>query len=149
MVGTTVILFPVNLDAPFNGTTYNVPAGVSTHLITGLTPGGGYTVTQVAAGATETVSVSSGGNETADSGGVLRVLTRPVAVQTVVISTGGYRLQLRIAPANGQAVRIETSVDLRMWISLGLARPSPSGSLEFTEAAPGGSSTRFYRAASP
>ena len=71
------MLFPVDLDAPFTSTTYVVPAelsplsGGSAHLITGLTPDGGYDVTEQAAGGAVRVTVSPGTMFRADSGGVL------------------------------------------------------------------------------
>ncbi len=148
-VGDTVILFPVNLDAPFKGTTYTTSSSATLHLITGLRPGAGYTVTRTVSGAAETVSISPDGPETADSGGVLRVLKNPVAVQVIFISSAGQRFLLRLASPLGQAVRIETSVDLRQWTALGFAQPSVSGSLEFMETAAKDSAARFYRAVSP
>lgn len=149
MVATTAILFPVALDAPFNGTTYTVSTEATTHLITGLSPNGRYTVAKVVAGATETVTVSSGGNEIADSGGVLSILKGTVPAQTVFVSSNGHRFHLRITAPLGQVVRIETSVDLGRWNSLGIAQPTASGSLEFTEAAANDSTAHFYRAVSP
>ncbi len=66
----TAILFPVDLDVPFNGTTYTVPASTK-HLITGLSPGAGYDVTTQPAGSSIQVRIASGAAYRTDSGGVL------------------------------------------------------------------------------
>ena len=149
IVGKTAILFPVILDTPFTGTVYAAPAELETHLVTGLTPEAGYTVTRMLAGATETVSINPGGGQMADSGGVIRLLKSALASRMVFLSSNAQRFQLRIASAPSQAVGIETSVDLKQWIRLGVAQPSAIGELEFTSTARNDSATRFYRAVSP
>jgi len=73
VVGETAVLFPANLDDPFNGVTYRVPAGVRAQYVTGLTPGGRYSVITQTVGAEIEVTVSAGGDQTADSGGVLPI----------------------------------------------------------------------------
>ncbi|MCE9579399.1 MAG: hypothetical protein K8W52_40125 [Deltaproteobacteria bacterium] len=65
-VGTTAVLFKVNLADAFTSTTYTV-AGATTHLVTGLAPQSGYTVTRSG----DTVTVTAGGSSMADAGGVL------------------------------------------------------------------------------
>lgn len=67
-IGSIVAMFPVNRTAAFTGLSYPVPGGVTTHYITGLTPGATYTAT-VASGQ---MTVTTGGSLYADSGGVLR-----------------------------------------------------------------------------
>jgi len=67
------ILFPVDLDAPFTSTSYTVPAGTSTHLITGLTPNGGYDVLTQTTGSDLQVTINPGLTYHTDSGGVLLV----------------------------------------------------------------------------
>jgi hypothetical protein len=75
VVRGTAVLFPASLGGPFTGLTYVVPANIATHVITGLVPGAGYSVTtQTAAGGLE-VTVSAGGAISADSGGVLVATT--------------------------------------------------------------------------
>jgi hypothetical protein len=63
--------------------------------------------------ASDKVTILPGGPDMADSGGVLQILNHAVALQTVSVSKGSLRFQLRIAAGLGQAVRIEASVDLR------------------------------------
>jgi hypothetical protein len=66
LVGTTAVLFPETLgDAP-QSVTYSAP-GASMHYITGLTPGAGYSVNVSG----DDVSVTAGGDQMSDSGGVL------------------------------------------------------------------------------
>ena len=71
VVGETAVLFPANLDDPFNGVTYRVPAGVRAHYVTGLTPGDRYSVITQTVGAEIEVTINAGGETLADSGGVL------------------------------------------------------------------------------
>jgi hypothetical protein len=65
-VNNVVVLFPVVLG-PLDSLAYAAPGGTQAHVITGLTPGGAYTV--VVAGSN--VTVTPNGDKTADSGGVL------------------------------------------------------------------------------
>jgi hypothetical protein len=71
VVRGTAVLFPVNTGAAPTQLAYVAPAGVTRHLITGLTPGAAYTAqtTPVAGGVR--VTVQPGGSQRADSGGVL------------------------------------------------------------------------------
>jgi len=75
LVSDTAILFPVDLDAPFTGLTYTVPASTTAHLITGLTPSSSYDVVTQTAGSDVQVTINSGTTYQADSGGVLAVGT--------------------------------------------------------------------------
>lgn len=68
-VGTVLAMFPVSSTSAFTSVTYPVPAGVTTHYIVGLTPGGRYDT--VLAGGQMTITPSASGIY-ADSGGVLR-----------------------------------------------------------------------------
>jgi hypothetical protein len=72
LVNHAAALFAVNLNQPFSGLTYTEPAGVTAQYVTGLTPGGGYTVTQQPGGGGVVVTVAPGGPTTADSAGVIR-----------------------------------------------------------------------------
>jgi hypothetical protein len=71
VVGETVVLFPVDLDAEVGELTYAVPAGTTRHLVTGLTPGGGYDVESREDGAGQVVTIRSGTAQRADGSGVL------------------------------------------------------------------------------
>lgn len=77
VVGTTAILFPVDLGAEPGEIQYTAPAGTETHLITGLTPGGGYDVetNDRADGIDVDVRISTGDDYQADDGGVLLIGT--------------------------------------------------------------------------
>ncbi len=68
----TAVLFPVQVDGP-QKITFQVPASVSLSLITGLTPGAGYTVNVESASDGKRLVISPGGDQKADSGGVLIV----------------------------------------------------------------------------
>jgi hypothetical protein len=72
-VGTTSVVFPVTLPATITGTSYSVPSTVTRHLITGLTPGAHYTVNTVTAGGQTKVTLTTGGTQVADIGGVIGV----------------------------------------------------------------------------
>jgi hypothetical protein len=65
-VSGVVVMFPVDLATPFASLTYTA-GGATAHVITGLTPGAGYTVAE-SGGA---VTVTPGGGALADAGGVL------------------------------------------------------------------------------
>ena len=72
----TAVLFPVDPGGAFAGVTYAVPAGVGTHKVTGLEPGGSYGASSApAAGGGTSVTVSAGGSLVADAGGVLTFST--------------------------------------------------------------------------
>jgi hypothetical protein len=73
VVKDTVVMFPVSLGGAVASTRYQVPASVARHLITGLTPGAGYTVATATADGTTTVAVTAGGSVTADIGGVIAI----------------------------------------------------------------------------
>jgi len=69
--GETVVLFPADLDEPFERLDYLVPAGTVRHLITGLSPGGAFAVSSEATAGGLRVSVVPGDGWRADDGGVL------------------------------------------------------------------------------
>ncbi len=71
LVKDTVVLFPVDLADTIDELTYTVPTGTFRHLITGLTPGGAFEVTTEDDGVDFVVTIRSGGDATADDGGVL------------------------------------------------------------------------------
>jgi hypothetical protein len=64
------VLFPVSLGAVAE-VRYAAPAGVTRHLVTGLTPGAGYDVARKPGSAGEQITVKPGGSVKADDGGVL------------------------------------------------------------------------------
>ena len=68
VVGSTAVLFPVGLTG--GATTVPLPPGIQRVLVTGLTPGGAYSV---AIGADGTFTVSEGGQAGADEGGSIMV----------------------------------------------------------------------------
>jgi hypothetical protein len=65
------VLFTEDWDQPFVQLRYTAPVGVSQHIITGLTPGAGYSATVAATAAGVTVTILTGGNAVADAAGVL------------------------------------------------------------------------------
>jgi hypothetical protein len=65
------VLFAQSLSQPFTGLAYTVPAATTTHFVTGLTPGAGYTVTRQAQGGVVNVTVTPGGSMLADRAGLL------------------------------------------------------------------------------
>ncbi|QYM78147.1 putative Ig domain-containing protein [Horticoccus luteus] len=71
IVGASVVMFPVNLGGANVGTSYSVPATVTKHYVTGLVPGGSYSVVADSDGVTAQVALTPGGPLTADSAGVL------------------------------------------------------------------------------
>ena len=71
LVGTSAVMFPVELSAPFTRVTYVVPKGTLGQLVTGLVPGSGYDVIQKAMGGAIEVTVAPGGALHADAAGVL------------------------------------------------------------------------------
>ena len=73
VVGGTAVLFPVNLGAAVTQLAYIAPAGVTRHLITGLTPGAAYTAQTAAVVGGVRVTLQPGGAQTADGGGVLLI----------------------------------------------------------------------------
>jgi hypothetical protein len=77
VVGTTAVLFPVELGTDAADVRYAVPGDVTAHLITGLVPGAGYDVTTTAEEAGIAIAVKSGTAYRADDGGVLLVGSLP------------------------------------------------------------------------
>lgn len=72
VVAQTAVLFPAD-TAAFTSVTYTVPANVTRQLITGLTAGGAYTVSQTSGGSGVTVHIVPGGTAKADASGVLAI----------------------------------------------------------------------------
>lgn len=70
-VHNTVVMFPVDLNGSFTPMTYVAPAGTTRHLVTGLAPSAGYTVTLANVGGNVQVTVAKGGSTVTDAGGVL------------------------------------------------------------------------------
>ncbi|XSG76633.1 hypothetical protein ACP8Y2_06430 [Herpetosiphon llansteffanensis] len=66
-IGSQLVLFPINIDQTFATIEYSTPSAANLHLITGLQPNTGYTVQRNG----NSVSISQGGAQTSDSGGVL------------------------------------------------------------------------------
>ncbi|HEV8268688.1 MAG TPA: hypothetical protein VGR00_10655 [Thermoanaerobaculia bacterium] len=71
LVGAMLVLFPVDVAAPFTSTTFTVTNTATRYLVTGLTPNASYNATFVPMGSNFQVTVSPGAGHTADSGGVL------------------------------------------------------------------------------
>lgn len=151
VVGTVAVLFPVQVTTPFSAVTYAVPERVRTHLVTGLVPGGAYSVDRARVGLNETVTVRVGGIERADSGGVLTIERRTSSVHTIKLSVLGRTVNLRIEGENLGSVRVQSSKDLRTWLELGTVRAEASGDYNFGAVAveSGNTEARFYRALSP
>ena len=63
--------FPVSSTTPFTGTTLSTPQAVGTVLVTGLTPGAGYSVIVAQTYGPSTIAINPGGPYTADAAGVL------------------------------------------------------------------------------
>ncbi|MBS2012645.1 MAG: hypothetical protein JST00_07160 [Deltaproteobacteria bacterium] len=70
--GGVVVMFPVDIGGAFASLTYDAP-GATAHLVTGLEPGAGYDVKQSG----PTVTITPGGSQKADSGGVLVIGALP------------------------------------------------------------------------
>ena len=87
VVHETAVLFPVNLGAAPAQLAYIAPAGVTRHLITGLTPGAAYTAQTAVVSGGIRVTLQPGGMQTADSGGVLLIGNRATAVSAVYLPT--------------------------------------------------------------
>ena len=66
---TVAVYFPVSSTSPFARTTLTAPAGVHTVLVTGLTPGAGYSATV----SQNIITIAPGGGSTTDAAGVLVV----------------------------------------------------------------------------
>lgn len=77
VVNNTAILFPVDISTSFTNVTYTVPAGTTSHFITGLTPNGKYDFVTQAQGANIQVTISPGTTYQADSGGVFQLSPLP------------------------------------------------------------------------
>jgi len=69
--GSFAVFFPQTTNASFGPTTFSVPAGVQTLLVTGLTPNTGYTVGIQAGSNVNSISVAPGGSTMTDNAGVL------------------------------------------------------------------------------
>jgi hypothetical protein len=82
VVGTTAVLFPVDLGSEIGEVRYTVPGRTNTHLITGLTPGSGYDLITNPVGDGIEVTVTAGTRYRADGGGVLLVGTLPEVLGT-------------------------------------------------------------------
>eukprot|EP01037_Dinobryon_pediforme_P025441 gene25441-27597_t len=72
-VGNSAVVFPQSITSAVTATSYQVPASVTRHLITGLTPGAGYNVTLTTSGNVTTVALTTGTAYTADAGGVIGI----------------------------------------------------------------------------
>jgi hypothetical protein len=74
VVGDHLVMFPTDISEGPGSLSYEAPAEVVRHLITGLESGASYEVgVEPGTGQTITVSITSGGSETADDGGVLDI----------------------------------------------------------------------------
>lgn len=73
VINGTAVLFPVVFGQPFSGLSYTAPSGTTNQIITGLTPGAGYSVTITPDAGGVAVQVVPGGDQIADSAGVLAI----------------------------------------------------------------------------
>lgn len=72
--GANEVWFPQSATAAFGGSTFPAPAGVHNLLITGLTPGAGYSISVQPNGSGNVITVyPNGANATADSAGALQI----------------------------------------------------------------------------
>lgn len=88
-VNQTAVLFAEEWDQPFVQLRYTAPVGVGQHIITGLTPGAGYTATVTTADAGVAVTLLAGGNAVADEAGVLVLPAEPRASAFLPLVTQG------------------------------------------------------------
>jgi len=65
------VLFAQSLGQLFTGLTYTAPATTTTHYVTGLTPGAGYTVVRHVQESVVQVTITAGGSAHADMAGLL------------------------------------------------------------------------------
>jgi hypothetical protein len=65
-------MFPVDIGR-FASLTYAAPGSTKAQLVTGLTPGAAYKVTTQKSGDTLVTTVTPGGDQKADTGGVLLI----------------------------------------------------------------------------
>ena len=133
VVRNTAVMFPVDINAPFTGVSYSVPAGTTRHLVTGLVPNAAYDVSLQTSGGTIAVRVATGGGTLrADSGGVLTVS----GASTTSLSAGSVAAALRTPLVAGRA-RAE-SAPARV-----LASRSGSGVVLTWTAPPGAAPVRY------
>ena len=78
-VNQTAVLFSEEWAQPVSGLRYTAPASTTRHIITGLEAGAGYRVAVTPAPEGVTVTLASGGDQRADSAGVLVVAAAPAA----------------------------------------------------------------------
>ena len=104
VVGNYSVVFPVTLGQAFSTTSYAVPATATRHLITGLTPGVAYSVTQTPGNGVTTITVATGTGYIADVGGVIGVGFPPSVTPTdggVVIGQALINPSTSPAPSSG------------------------------------------------
>ncbi len=66
------VLFKRELNAAASSVTYLVPSDTQTHIVTGLAPATGYTVSTLPIGDQVQVTLTQGGSQQTDSAGVLQ-----------------------------------------------------------------------------
>lgn len=71
VLGSTAVLFSVDLGAPVSSVTYAVPASTKAQLVTGLSPGARYDVTTRRSGGSIEVTIKPGSARQADEAGVI------------------------------------------------------------------------------
>jgi hypothetical protein len=87
VVRDTAVLFPVTAGAAVAQIAYVAPAGVTRHLVTGLTPGVAYTAQTAAVAGGTRVTLRPGGTQRADGGGVLLIGDSKAAAAVVYLPT--------------------------------------------------------------
>lgn len=71
VVRDAAVLFPRDFGVPAAAVSYEAPAAAKLHVVTGLSPNKGYSVTVKAAGGRAAVAIAEGGAVQSDKGGVL------------------------------------------------------------------------------
>ncbi|MBI2567098.1 MAG: M48 family metallopeptidase [Candidatus Schekmanbacteria bacterium] len=86
-VRETTVLFPVDLESPFDGLAYTAPEGTTRHLITGLAPNATYDALIISGPNGVDVAITAGQTWSADAAGVLLVTTTPTPIGPVAMSS--------------------------------------------------------------
>ena len=98
VVKNIAVMFPNVWNTPFSSTTYDVPTTVTSQIITGLIPNGGYTVTQTPNGSNTTTTITAGGITQADAGGVLIIGNSVISAFAINTNRNAPRFTLQAAP---------------------------------------------------
>jgi hypothetical protein len=72
VIGTRAVMFKRDLYANFTSTTFTVPATVTERIVTGLAVNGAYTITTQNVAGDVQITITAGGNVTANAAGMLK-----------------------------------------------------------------------------